>query len=118
MMAMRSVLVAGVAVLAMAGAALAEGDNDVRVTVNGRGWNATPVDFSDGRSSVIIVPEAADPTATQPQAAPTATDAAAAITLYLQRAGRTCTIDGTLYVVGPMVTGTRDGWTARLSCKA
>jgi hypothetical protein len=71
---------------------------------------ATPVNWSDGRVSIIVAPETPDP-------ALQASDAAVAVQRYITQSGRDCTLDGVLHAVGPEVTGSTAGWAGSLSCK-
>jgi hypothetical protein len=93
-----------------AATAQADDGNAVRIGANGRDWMATPVNWSDGRVSIIVVPETPDP-------ALQSTDAAVAVQRYITQSGRDCTFDGVLHAVGPEVTGSSAGWAGSLSCK-
>jgi hypothetical protein len=88
-----------------------DSDNgDVHLEVYSRGWTATPTVWSDGHTSIIVVPDA--------DAAPAQdSDAVMAVNRYITQSGKDCAIDGALHAIGPVITGSRAGWAGTLKCK-
>jgi hypothetical protein len=96
--------------LALCSPALADdGSGDVHLEVYSRGWTATPTIWSDGHTSIIVVPDAGDPVQES--------DAVIAVGRYITQSGKNCAIDGVLHAIGPEITGSRAGWAGTLACK-
>jgi hypothetical protein len=85
---------------------------DVQLTVYGRGWTATPTVWSDGHTSIIVVPDADAASAPAQES-----DAVMAVNRYISQSGKDCAIDGALHAIGPEITGSRAGWAGQLTCK-
>ena len=88
-------------------------NGDIHLEVYSRGWTATPTFWSDGHTSIIVVPDADAAGAAPAQDS----DATMAINRYITQSGKDCAIDGVLHAIGPEITGTRAGWAANLKCK-
>lgn len=86
---------------------------DTHLEVYSRGWTATPTFWSDGHTSIVVVPDVFAAGSAPAQDS----DATMAIDRYITQSGKDCTIDGVLHPIGPEITGTRAGWAATLKCK-